>query len=130
MSDRPLVKPNILAPIINAVSTAADITGTPTIIQRLPGISYDISWTGTTNGTFSIEVSNTYVQNTDGTAGNAGNWTALPSSSFVGTIPAPAGSPGTGFIDVLGTEAYAIRFKFTRTSGTGTLTVVPCAKVW
>jgi hypothetical protein len=130
MSDRPLIKPNILAPIINAVSTAASITGAPTIIQRLPGISYDVSWTGTTTGTFSIEVSNTYTQNPDGTTANAGNWTALPAASFVGTMPAPAGSAGTGFIDILGTEAYAIRIVYTRVSGTGTLTVVPCAKVW
>lgn len=130
MSHRPIIAPSNYAPIINAVSTGADITGTPTIIQFLPGISYDIAWTGTTHGTISIEVSNTYSQNSDGTTKNAGNWTVLPASAFVGTYPVPSGSAGNGFLDVVGTEAYAVRLIFTRTDGTGTMTVVPCAKVW
>lgn len=130
MSDRPLIVPNLNKPIINAVSMASSITGSATIIQRLPGISYDLAWTGDPTGTFSIQVSNTYAQNVDGTVANAGNWTTLPPAAFIGTIPAPAGSPDTGFIDIVGTEAYAIRIVYTRSSGTGSLTVLACAKVW
>lgn len=95
----------------------------PTIIQRLPGISYDIVWTGTPTGTFAIQVSNSYGLN------SAGTWYSLPSSSFTGTLPAPAGSAGSGFIDVVGTEAYAIRLSYTSVSGNGTCTVLPAAKV-
>lgn len=108
---------------------AADITSHPTIIQRLPGISYDLKWTGTPTGVFQIQVSNTYTQNPDGSTANAGNWTVVPSSAFVGTYPAPAGGADIGFIDVVGTEAYAIRIVYVRTSGTGNLTVVAAAKV-
>ena len=127
--DRPLIKPNPNKPLINAASMAANVTGPATIIQRLPGISYDLAWTGTPTGTFSVEVSNSYSENVDGSVQNAGNWTALPSAAFVGTLPAPSGSAGTGFIDVVGTEAYAVRLIYTRTSGTGSLTVYPAAKV-
>ncbi|MES2181065.1 MAG: hypothetical protein V4493_03080 [Pseudomonadota bacterium] len=129
MSDRPLIAPQRNKPIINAHSTGASFNGTPSIIQRLPGISYDIAWTGTTHGTISIEVSNTYSIDATGAVLDAGNWNALPSAAFIGTLPAPAGSPGNGFIDVIGTEAYAIRPVFTRTDGTGTMTIQACAKV-
>lgn len=130
MSDRPLIAPSLNRPLVNAVSMAASITSAPMIIQRLPGISFDIAWTGAPVGTFQVQVSNTYTQNPDGTTANAGNWTTLPSASFSGTYPVPAGTTGNGFLDVVGTEAYAIRLVYTRTSGTGNLTVVVAAKVW
>lgn len=130
MSSRPILVPNIDRPIIHAASMATNVTGPATIIQMLPGISYDISWTGTPTGTFSIQVSNTYKQASDGTVTSAGNWTTLPSSSFQGTYPAPAGSASNGFIDLFGVSAYAARIVYTSVSGTGSLTVVACSKVW
>jgi hypothetical protein len=130
MSDRPLIVPNLNKPLINAASMATTITGPATIINRIPGISYDLVWTGTPVGTFAIQVSNTYAQNAEGAVSNAGSWSTLPTSSFQGTYPVPAGSPGNGFLDVVGTEAYAIRLVYTATSGTGTLTVLAAAKVF
>lgn len=129
MSDRPRIVPNLNKPLFDAVSTASSITGPATIINGLPGISYDIAWTGTTTGTFAVQVSNSFSLNADGSVANAGNWNTLPPAAFIGTIPAPAGSPDHGFIDVVGTEAYAIRLVYTRTSGTGTMTVLAAAKV-
>lgn len=130
MSSRPILVPNLDRPIINAADMSGDITGPATIIQMLPGISYDIKWTGTPTGTISIEVSNTYKQAADGTVTNAGNWTALPSSSFQGTYPTPAGSSSNGFLDLFGVSAYAARLVYTAGSGSGNLTVVACSKVW
>ena len=127
--DRPLIAPNTNTPIINAVSMATSITGPATVIQRLPGISYDIVWTGTPTGTFQVQVSNTVVLGPNGTVIQAGNWTTIPSASFSGTYPVPSGSAGSGFIDVVGTEAYAVRLTYTASSGLGTLTVVAAAKV-
>ena len=129
MSDRPLIKPNLLKPIVNAVSTASSIMSPPTNINLLPGLSYDISWTNTTNGTLAVQVSNTYSQAPDGTIINAGNWNTLPTSSFTGTYPVPSGSPGTGFLDIVGTEAAYCRLVYTPVSGTGTMTIVVAAKV-
>ena len=129
MASRPLIAPNTVKPIINAQSTASSFNGPASVIQMLPGISYDISWTASTLGTIQIQVSNTVTFNSDGSVNNPGNWTTLPPSSFTGTYPVPAGAPGTGFIDVVGTEAYAVRLQYTATSGTGTMTVVAAAKV-
>lgn len=130
MSDRPFIAPNLNVPVINAVSMASTITGPPTNINRLPGLSYDIVWTGTPTGTFAVQVSNTYAQNADGTVKTAGSWSTLPSSSFTGTYPVPAGSAGNGFLDIVGTEAAWCRLVYTASGGSGNLTVVPAAKVW
>lgn len=133
--DRPLIKPNIDKPLIGTNGTVSgdmstNITGPATIIQLLPGISYDVSWTGTPTGTLQVQVSNSYAVNNDGSVRNSGTWTTLPSSAFSGNYPIPTGSAGSGFLDVVGTEAYAVRLTYTAGSGSGTLTVFPAAKVF
>lgn len=129
MSDRPLIAANINKPIVNAADMTSSITSPPTNINRIPGISYDLVWSGTPTGTFIVQVSNTYSQNPDGTVAAAGSWNTIPQASFTGTYPAPAGSSGFGFLDVVGTEAAWVRLVYTAASGAGTLTVVPAAKV-
>lgn len=129
MSQRPLIKPNPNQPLIEDGDMSGDIAGPATIINQLPGISYDIAWTGDPEGTFQVQVSNTFSQNPDGSVQNPGTWHTLPPSAFVGSYPEPAGSSGSGFIDVIGTEAYAIRLYYTSTDGAGSLTVYPAAKV-
>lgn len=129
MSDRPFLKPNTQTPMVNGVSMATSITSPVNFIQTLPGISYDLVWTGAPVGTFQVQVSNTYQQASDGTVINEGNWTTLPTNTFIGVYPTPSGTPDNGFLDVVGTEAYAIRLVYTATSGSGNLTVVAAAKV-
>lgn len=127
MSRRPVIYPSVN---LNAVSTAATITGSAIIIAQLPGVSFDCSWTGTTHGTLKVQVSNTVKLAPDGTALVAGNWFDLPSTAYMDTLPAPGGSPGTGFINVNpNVMAYAARLVFTRTDGTGALTATVCSKV-
>lgn len=130
MSSRPQAAPY---PVIGGTSPnpvsgdmSSNIISKPTIIQKLTMIGYDISWVGTAPiGVMSVQVSNTYSENADGTVRNAGNWTTLTLSA-----PTPvSGATGNGFIDVDATGAYAIRLVYTRTSGTGLMTAVLCAKV-
>jgi hypothetical protein len=130
MSDRPRITSNVNKPLINAQSMASSINGPPTNINGIPGISYDLVWTGTPTGTFQVQVSNSYSQDPEGNPINAGSWNTLPTSSFSGTYPVPAGSSGFGFLDVVGTEAAWVRLQYTAASGTGTLTVIAAAKVW
>jgi hypothetical protein len=129
MSTRYRITPDLNNPLISS-SMATSFNGPPTNINGIPGISYDLSWTGTPVGTFQVQVSNTYVPNPTpgGTALNAGNWTTLPPSSFTGTYPVPAGTANNGFLDVVGTEAAWVRLQYTATSGAGTLTVLAAAK--
>jgi hypothetical protein len=132
MASRPLAGPYpIIGTFQGQDSTvsgdmSANITSKPSIIDNLSMISYDISWTGTAPvGTMTVQVSNTYKQNPDGSVRNPGNWTTLTLSA-----PTPVSvSPNSGFIDVDASGAYAIRLMYNRTSGTGTMVAVVSAKV-
>jgi hypothetical protein len=127
MSTRYRITPDLNNPLINQ-SMATSFNGPPTNINGIPGISYDLAWSGTPTGTFQVQVSNTYAQAPNGTVTNAGNWNTLPTSSFTGTYPVPAGSSGNGFLDVVGTEAAWVRLQYTASGGTGTLVVLAAAK--
>lgn len=123
MSSRPQADPQL---VITNGDMSGNITSLPTIVQKLSMIGYDISWTGTAPvGVMSVQVSNTYSKNADGSVKNAGSWTTLTLSS----TPTVSGSTGNGFVDVDATGAYAIRLVYTRTSGTGTMNATLCAKV-
>lgn len=89
-------------------------------------LSYSYAWAGTSPvGEVSVEVSNDYTQNADGTVRNAGNWSTLPLS----TAASVTGNTGVGQIDIDQIGAYAIRTKYTRTSGVGTLNAILVGKV-
>lgn len=105
---------------------ATSLTSPVTIITNITDIGYDISWTGTAVGAFSVEVSNTYSIDASGAVQNAGFWTPL---TLTGTVN-PAGTDDNGFIDIQGVSAFAIRLVYTRTSGTGTLNSVVVGKVF
>lgn len=122
MSSRPQFNP---FPVITNATMTGTVTSLPTVIQKLSQISYDISFTGTPTGNFTVQVSNTYSLNADGTVRNAGNWTTLTLSSST----TASGSAGNGFIDVDATGAYAIRLIYTASGGTGILNATIAAKV-
>lgn len=130
VADRPRITSNVNNPLINAHAMASSFNGPPTNINGMPGISYDLAWTGTPTGTFSVQVSNSYAEDNNRNVISAGNWNTLPAGAFVGTLPAPSGSASNGFIDVLGTEAAWVRLVYTASSGSGNLTVIAAAKVW
>jgi len=121
MASRPILSP---FSVVDNESMGADITSDVTIVQNISMISYDISWTGSSPvGVCTVEVSDTYTQNGDGTVRNAGNWTALPISGAV------SGNTGTGYMDIGVVSSYAIRLKYTRISGTGTMNATITGKV-
>jgi hypothetical protein len=104
---------------------SAPIVSEVTIVKMLSQISYDISWTGNPTGTFAVQVSNTYTQDSNGNVVHAGNWDTLPLSAPT----AAAGAPGNGFIDIFGTGSHAMRMIYTPISGTGVLSITISAKV-
>ena len=119
-------------PVLNAVSMATNQIGV-TFLKSMSVISYDISWTGTSPlGTITIEVSNSYKANPDGSTAVAGHWNAVPFQNSTGTIVqaiAVSGNTGSAFIDIRITGAEAIRIVYTATSGTGSLTAIISGKV-
>lgn len=137
MSTRPqfnpyIVIPNALAQPANTGSMAANIISAPTIVQKLSMISYQASWAGTTPvGTISVQLSNDFSLNADGSIHNAGTWTTMTfnyNGSPATSVPV-TGNTGNGMIDIDATGAYAIRLVYTAGSGTGTLQVTIAAKV-
>lgn len=105
---------------------SGNIISKVTIVDNISMISYDISWAGTAPvGLMSVQVSNSYSINADGSVKNLGNWTTLTLSS----PPTVSGNTGNGFIDVDVTAAYAIRLVYTQASGTGTMQAILAAKV-
>lgn len=123
MASRPILSP---FSVITNGNMSGNIISAVTVIQNSSMISYDISWAGTAPvGAMSVQVSNTYSQNADGSVRNAGNWTTLVLSA----PPTVSGSTGNGFIDVDATGAYAIRLVYTRVSGTGVMQATLSGKV-
>ena len=129
MSTRTNMRPQ---PVIINGSMAGNLTSTPTILQSLTLVSYSLSWSGTSPvGTVSVQVSNDYALNSNGSVQNAGTWNTLTlqyNGGATTTIPV-SGNTGTGFVDVSGTGAYAIRLIYTAASGTGTLQATINGKV-
>ena len=102
-----------------------NVTSAVTVIQNLSQVGYDISWTGTPVGTFSVQISNTYSQNGAGNVLNPGTWTTLTLS----TTPTASGTASNGYIDIDACSAYAIRLVYTAGSSTGVLNATICGKV-
>jgi hypothetical protein len=111
---------------------ATSITGQPTVLKNLTKISYSITWTGTSPvGTISLQFSNDYALNPNGTVLNAGTWNSVPvdvGGTVASTIPV-SGNTGNGFIDVDECAAYASRIIYTAASGTGTMNAIATGKV-
>ena len=84
---------------------SSDVTSSSTNILHMDRVGYQLSWSGTPTGTFSVEVSN-----------DESVWVPLTLSASV----AAAGSADDAFIDCE-TAAKFIRFKYTASSGSGTL---------
>lgn len=125
MASRPIFSPY---PVIVNGNMSGNIISAVTIVQNLSVVSYDISWTAGASpiGNMSVQVSNTYTQNADGTVRNAGNWTTVPLGTNTTNINT---NTGNGFIDIDITGAYAIRLLYNRTSGSGTMQAVVSGKV-
>lgn len=129
MATRPNLRPDY---VIEDGNMAGSLTSEVTVLQALTVGSYTYSWSGTTPiGTVSVQISNDYSLNPDGTVNNAGTWNTiyftLNGSTVVNSAPV-TGNTGVGVIE-WSTGAYAIKTLYTRTSGTGTLQAVINGKV-
>lgn len=123
MSSRPQFSPYA---VIEDGNMSGDITSEVTIIQKLSLISYSLSWDATSPvGRFAVEVSNDYSKDGSGNVSNAGTWNELPldASTAIST------DVDNGFIDIELQGGYAMRLRYIRTSGSGTLQAIISAKV-
>ena len=130
MADRPYLPPY---PVIrNGDMSQASITSLVTVLKQLTGASYAYSWSGTAPvGSITVQASNDYSLNADGSVNNPGTWTNL--TMLVDGTPSETisvtGNTGTRFADLDEIMSYAIRTVYTKVSGTGSLQVTVVGKV-
>jgi hypothetical protein len=123
MSSRPQFNPYL---VLEDGDMSGNLLSEVTIIQKLSLISYSIVWSGTAPvGTITVEVSNDYTQNADGSVRNAGTWSTMPLSAPTGI----SGNSDAGFIDIYASAGFATRVRYTRASGTGTMNITAAGKV-
>lgn len=118
---------NVLLPfaLIDGVSMGASITSNPVNAQFQDNIGLQIEWASSDAvGTIAIECSNDCKLNTDGTL-LSGTFYAL---TFDPALTQPNSDNG-GYLVSLNQLPYAwYRVTYTRTSGTGTLSVITTSK--
>lgn len=111
MSVKSVIKPYL---VLSAGDMSGSLTTLATNISSSDNIGYQVDFTGVPNGTFSVE----------GTI-NGTTWQGL---TLTPAAPVAAGAAG-GFVVNLNQVPYEqIRLVYTRTSGTGSLTVWAMSK--
>jgi len=105
--------------VTNGDMSQSSITSSITNIQGLDNTGYQLNFTGTPTGTFSVQVSMDYQPGTSPNSqpANAGNWISLPLSPAI----TASGAGDVAYIDLNQLSTPYIRLVYTRTSGTGTL---------
>lgn len=124
MSTRPYIPPFTV--LNQAVSGAGVVNSIVTVKPLISKITYSMSWTGTLSGAFSVQVSDDYSENADGSVRNPGTWNTLPVTATVSA----AGSAGNGFYEIA-TGSYAIKLVYTpgMTPGSGTIVEIVTGQV-
>lgn len=100
--------------VVGTMTGTAVITSTPTNIENLDNIGFQISWTGTAVGVIAILCS------IDGV-------TYLP-LTFGPPLTQPAGTAGAYLINLTELPYPFIQLQYTNASGTGTLSAWICGK--
>ena len=129
MSTRTYLAPQL---VVAAGDMSGNITSHVTILRSLTMASFSVVWSGTSPvGTISVQASDDYALNPDGSVANAGTWNSLPLDvAGVSETAIPvSGNSGNGMIDIDGLSAYAIRLIYTAGSGVGTLMAIFTGKV-
>lgn len=103
--------------ITSGAMSTASLTSLVTNIRNLDNIVVQLNFTGTPTGTFAVQVSADYAQDSLGNVTNTGNWVPL----LLAPAPIASGAAGQIIISLVELPAPYIRVVYTKTSGTGTL---------
>lgn len=110
--------------IFTAASMAGNLIGTVSNIEFYDNIGVELVFTGTPNGTFSVDLSIDHVQDQNGNVTTAGTWTPITFSN----PPVASGAAGSIYLDLNQLSAPWIRVRYTAASSTGTLNGWVCGK--
>lgn len=98
---------------ISGTSMAASITSDPIKMEWEDNIGLHVIWAGTPTGTNTVQVS---------LDPDVLSWVTIGPTAYTVTPDQPSGSAGSNFYDLPLCAAAWVRFVYTRSSGTGTLT--------
>lgn len=126
-------KSNLISYKLSAAqSLAASFVSVATNIEYQDNVGYQFNvLSGSPTGALSVEISVDYNQDTNGNITNAGHWVQLfqPDGTTPVQISLAAGLPASSYIDMTQLSAPWIRFRYTRTSGSGSLDAFITAKM-
>lgn len=107
--------------VLSAGDMSTSITSAPTNVQMIDNAGYSLSWSGTPVGAFSFQCSADYTPGTfpSDYPVNAGTWTTMTLSANI----TASGSPDNAYVDLTLLSAPWIRVVYTRTSGSGSLSI-------
>lgn len=126
MSSRPQIKAHA---VVTDGDMSADFTSEVTVITNISMISYSYSWqSAIVGGLVTVEASDDYEQNADGSVRNPGTWSALPLSNGDTTVVI-TGGPESGVISCSDLAFAAIRTRYTAQAGSGLMQVIIAGKV-
>lgn len=109
-------------PIITAGNMTGNLTSLVTSIEYLDNVGMQFNFTGTPSGTFAVQVSADYEQDTYGNVTNSGNWISLS----LNPVPTASGAANSLYLDLNQLSAPWIRSTWTSTA-TGVQTIHPVA---
>lgn len=104
-------------PIIVNQSMASSITSIINETKLQDNVGIQLTWTGAPVGTFSVQISSNYAQDSMGNITNPGTWVNVPVSPPIVAV----GAPDVAYIDLTDMSAFYTRLVYTATSGAGTL---------
>ena len=113
--------------IVTAGSMAANITSTVTSIKYLDTVAFQLNIGSGATGTFDIQSSLDYVQDSQGNVVVPGNWISV--KSLFDSITNPAGSASEQLVtSIRALPLEWLRLIYTASSGSGTLNAFITAK--
>lgn len=110
--------------LLTAASMTTTVTSAATSIKYTDDCAIQLNFTGAPVGTFQVQGSLDYTENSNHQPVNAGNWIPLTLSP----VPVAAGSSGQILLDLYGLSFPWIRVVYIPTSGTGSLDAFISAK--
>lgn len=116
-------KNTLVTTLVTNQSLSTSFNTAPTVVRYLDNCSYQINVSTTdSTGVFNVQVSNDYyVQETEGTVQNAGNWITL---TLAGGTPTVAATSDYITINLNQLPFYAVRLAYTSAiAGTGTCSI-------
>jgi hypothetical protein len=109
----------------DVVSLGASVNGAGYKVERMIGASFQPTWTdgGAVDGSFKLQGSNNaFVDNPTAPENANASWEDIDDSTIAIT------GSSSDLINVSDIQFQAIRWVYTRTAGTGSMTVVICGK--